>query len=94
MASSSPPGACAPCARRSGRLGGLSWSQGTDRGRAPGYERAGAYDLAGLHIAVEFTESSANGDHAAVTVSRLSHGELLTVIQTVADLINARRAPQ
>ncbi|MEV6987537.1 hypothetical protein AB0M95_40640 [Sphaerisporangium sp. NPDC051017] len=73
---------------------GLSWSQGTDRGRAPGYERASAYDLAGLHIAVEFTESSANGDHAALTVSRLSHAELLTVIQTVADLINARRAPQ
>lgn len=68
---------------------GLSWPDGPHGGRAPGYGRAGAHDLAGLSVAVEFTEEI-RGDLGAVTVSRLTHAELLTVIETIAALTGAR----
>lgn len=71
---------------------GLTWQTHSFTGRNPTYDSASAYDLAGLHLSIELTGSRARGEHAALSISHLTHNELLILVRSAAELVKTRRA--
>ncbi|WP_019632486.1 hypothetical protein [Actinomadura atramentaria] len=70
---------------------GLSWSDRDEHGRPPAYDTATAHDLEGIGTAIAFRQSGTDHDLAELTISRLTHDELLTLVHTLAALTNERR---